>query len=72
MAATGEIDIFGTLNAATTKGVIAKASQVKDETQKKMQSVINSEVQTALAGKATQADITSAINDIMPLIYAGL
>lgn len=45
MAATGEIDIFGTLNAATTKGVIAKASQVKDETANKMQSDINKELE---------------------------
>lgn len=72
MATAGEIDVFGKLVSQATNGVLAGADQIKDTTQNKMQSTINSEVQTALAGKASQSDITSAINDILPLIYAGL
>lgn len=39
-----DIDIFGTLNNATPEGVIARADQIKDETQNKKQSEINAEV----------------------------
>lgn len=39
-----DIDIFGTLNNATPDGVLARADQIKDETQNKKQSEINAEV----------------------------
>lgn len=44
MAAAGEIDVFGKLVSQATNGVLAGADQIKDATQNKMQSTINSDV----------------------------
>lgn len=45
---SGEINIYGVLNSATTEGIVAKANQIKDETQNKKQSEINSEYKNRL------------------------
>lgn len=51
------INIADQLHAATADGVLANASEIKDGT--KMQSQINAEVKTA-------------IDNMLPLIYAAL
>jgi len=48
MAAQGEIPVYGKFVNETTNHVLAGTDQIKDDTQNKMQSTINSETQGSL------------------------
>lgn len=58
-----DIDIFGTLNNATPEGVIARADQIKDETQNKKQSEINAEVKEQIEQLSQGGGIEDAPTD---------
>lgn len=62
-----DIDIFGTLNNATPDGVLARADQIKDETQNKKQSEINAEVKKQIEqlsqGGIKEIHITDSLMD---------
>ena len=63
MAAQGEIDVFGKLVSQTTNGVLAGANQIHDPNMNKMQSVINAEVQAALAQAGNTEEIQQIVRD---------
>lgn len=58
-----DIDIFGTLNNATPEGVLARADQIKDETQNKKQSEINAEVKEQIEQLSQGGGIEDAPSD---------
>lgn len=58
-----DIDIFGMLNNATPEGAIARADQIKDETQNKKQSEINAEVKEQIEQLSQGGGIPDAPSD---------
>lgn len=73
------INLGDRLHAATEQGVLGGANEIFDDTQNKMQSTINAEVQTALEQRATTASVTAEAaarqasdKKLKKLIYAAL